>query len=184
MAAGKAAKSASLVALAGGSLPMLPGESQDEYSQGLAELQTELQASTLFETYLVQKMFDCVWWVRRFDRMRASVITDGIYDALSYAHQSDEMLRLIQAGQWDAEELEMAARFLNTTVDGLVALATNQNRHRLAKIDQQITDRLKMLKDLQKAYDQHVNRAFVRERMALQNQMLEQQLTAIDVTPE
>jgi len=44
---------------------MLPGESQDEYSQGLAELQTELQASTLFETYLVQKMFDCVWWVRR-----------------------------------------------------------------------------------------------------------------------
>ncbi len=116
--------------------------------------------------------------------MRASVITDGIYDALSYAHQSDEMLRLIQAGQWDAEELEMAARFLNTTVDGLVALATNQNRHRLAKIDQQITDRLKMLKDLQKAYDQHVNRAFVRERMALQNQMLEQQLTAIDVTPE
>ena len=184
MAAGKTAKSVSLVTLAGGSLPMLPGESQDEYSRGLAELQTELQANTLFETYLVQKMFDCVWWVRRFDRMRASVITDGIYDALSYAHQSDEMLRLIQAGQWDAEELEMAARFVNTTVDGLVALATNQNRHRLAKIDQQITDRLKMLKDLQKAYDQHVNRAFIRERMALQNQMLEQQLTAIDVTPE
>jgi hypothetical protein len=94
------------------------------------------------------------------------------------------MLRLIQAGQWDAEELEMAARFLNTTADGLVALATNQNRLRLAKIDQQITDRLKMLKDLQKAYDQHVNRAFIRERMALQNQMLEQQLTAIDVTPD
>ena len=51
--------------VAGGHVPLLPGESADEYRQGLEATIAELEATTPLQIYLAEKIFDCMWWIRR-----------------------------------------------------------------------------------------------------------------------
>ena len=46
-----------------GAKPVLPGESAEEYAAGLAALIAELDAKTVLQIYLAEKIYDCLWWL-------------------------------------------------------------------------------------------------------------------------
>jgi len=50
--------------------PVLPGENADEYAAGLAALIAELGAKTVLQIYLAEKIYDCLWWIRRYEAQK------------------------------------------------------------------------------------------------------------------
>jgi len=56
--------------LAGAGVPLLPGESLDEYRRGLAETINELDASTHLQVYLAEKIFDVFGGLSALKRRR------------------------------------------------------------------------------------------------------------------
>ena len=57
--------------LVGASPPVLPGESESTYKNGLHATVTELGAVTPLQIYLVEKIFDCLWWIRRYESFKS-----------------------------------------------------------------------------------------------------------------
>ena len=49
------------------SKPVLPGESQSDYQRGLTQLIAELEAKSVLQIYLAEKIYDCLWWIRRYE---------------------------------------------------------------------------------------------------------------------
>ena len=45
--------------------PLLPGEPEAEYRQGLQDLIAELGAKSILQVYLAEKIYECIWWIRR-----------------------------------------------------------------------------------------------------------------------
>lgn len=44
-----------------GAKPVLPGENAQEFAAGLAALIAELDAKTVLQIYLAEKIYDCLW---------------------------------------------------------------------------------------------------------------------------
>ena len=57
-----------------GAKPVLPGENADEYAAGLAALIAELEAKTVLQIYLAEKIYDCLWWIRRYEAQKRMVM--------------------------------------------------------------------------------------------------------------
>ena len=57
-----------------GAKPVLPGENADEYAAGLAALIAELDAKTVLQIYLAEKIYDCLWWIRRYEAQKRMVM--------------------------------------------------------------------------------------------------------------
>ncbi|MDA7809140.1 hypothetical protein N8974_00675 [bacterium] len=53
---------------------VLPGESADEYAAGLAALIDELDAKTVLQICLAEKVYDCLWWIRRYEAQKHMVM--------------------------------------------------------------------------------------------------------------
>lgn len=50
--------------------PVLPGESADLYKISLQGLIQELEAKTVLQLYLAEKIHECVWWMRRYEQQK------------------------------------------------------------------------------------------------------------------
>jgi len=60
-----------------GVTPILPGESEASYTAGLNAVIEELDAKTTLQVYLAEKIYDCLWWIRRYeDQKRISIIAE------------------------------------------------------------------------------------------------------------
>ena len=59
-----------------GPIRLLPGESLDAYKDGLAATINELGASTHLQIYLAEKIFQCLWWMRRYEIQKQACIFD------------------------------------------------------------------------------------------------------------
>ena len=57
---------------------LLPGESEEAYNARLQSTIDELQAKTHLQVYLSEKIFQCLWWIRRYEKQKQSVILEGI----------------------------------------------------------------------------------------------------------
>ena len=57
-----------------GAKPALPGENAEEYAAGLAALIAELDAKTVLQIYLAEKIYDCLWWIRRYEAHKRMVM--------------------------------------------------------------------------------------------------------------
>jgi len=55
----------SISALLGAS-PVLPGETTELYRRGVIATVQELGAQTPLQIYLAEKIFECLWWMRRY----------------------------------------------------------------------------------------------------------------------
>lgn len=92
---------------AGGNWPLLPGESKTLYKQGFEATIKELGASTELQMFVAEKIFQCIWWLRRYETQMQSVISEGIVDQLtSYSTPADKRLairQLIYGQMWDEE---------------------------------------------------------------------------------
>ena len=65
----------------------------------------ELGAKTQLQVYLAEKIFQCLWWLRRYETQKRSTIVAGMADALThYATPKELKLQvqhLINASDWN-----------------------------------------------------------------------------------
>ena len=60
----------------------MPGESPALYAEGLSATLRELGAKTPLQTYLAEKIFDCLWWMRRYEAQKRLTLVGSMCDQL------------------------------------------------------------------------------------------------------
>jgi hypothetical protein len=173
-----------LKTLAGSTAVVIKGESQQEYDQGREATIRDLGAQSPLEVYLAEKMFDCLWWIRRLDVMRVDVIRQGMFEALRHDFRRANIRRLIEQEAWDDPDLALALNNSGLTVNGLPAAGMVKSQKALESVDRQTALRMKMFRDLQKAYEAHTNRQLNTDRLTLQNRLLSQHLSVKDISSD
>lgn len=169
--------------LAGAQNPLLPGESAEEFSQGLQATIAELEARTPLQVYLAEKIFDCMWWARRLEAQKISIITNRMWYLLKVQVRMLPNRSVLSDAKWEDPLLVSAAAEIDHTVESLIAFSIKQEQEALKNIDARIADRIKAMQGLQSSYESLVNRKLVIERLRLQNQSLQRDLAAIEGRP-
>lgn len=169
--------------LAGSNVPLLPGESLSDYRIGLANTINELDASTHLQVYLAEKIFNCLWWIRRLETQKTAILTSKMVERLSRYAGDIDIRALIEGQHWDHKHLRLVLEAAQESMQSLVAFAFRMERPALQGIDQQIADQIKALKGLQQSFEALVNREVMIERLHLQNALLQRDLSAIDMAP-
>lgn len=168
-----------------GPIKLLPGESEAVYRAGLAGTINELGASTHLQIYLAEKIFQCLWWMRRYEIQKQSSIVNAMV-RLSSQYNTAETTKhnltvKLQAHMWDAQDVITYIKQKGFTPESLTAKAMSEVREEIQKIDTLIALRVKSLGQLQQSYEALVNRSVMQERLKLQNELLKRDLQAIEV---
>jgi hypothetical protein len=164
---------------------LLPGESEAVYRAGLIGTIKELGATTHLQTYIAEKIFQCMWWVRRYETQKHLAIINSMVEKLvNYGTPKEQrhlLTQLMQGQEWAEPAMQKIIKASGNTVESLMAHATASSREEIQKIDQLIALRVKTLGQLQQSYEALVNRSVMQERLRLQNELLKRDLHAIDV---
>ena len=65
---------------------MLPGESREEYEEGLAQILKELAIGDQgVDAYLLELVYDALWWLKRNSEVKAALVTDEMVEHLNDA---------------------------------------------------------------------------------------------------
>jgi hypothetical protein len=168
-----------------GATQLLPGESAEIYLKGLQSTLQELGARTPLQEYIAEKIFQCLWWMRRYEAHKRSTIIEGMVDALTDYDTSNEKRRairtLLHAGSWGEDALEKLLKSNGHTQASLLELAIRRSQDEIQQLDQLIALRVKTLTQLQQSYEALVNRSVMQERLKLQNDLIKRDLQAIDI---
>ncbi len=168
-----------------GPIKLLPGESEAAYRAGLAGTINELGASTHLQIYLAEKIFQCLWWMRRYELQKQATIVNSMVDLLTTSAtpkiQIHALSHNLQAQSWNAAEMKEIFEASGYTPESLSAKAMTKAREEIQKLDTLIALRVKSLGQLQQSYEALVNRSVMQERLKLQNELLKRDLQAIDV---
>ena len=170
---------------AGARTPVLPGESAEAYGKGLTSTIIELGAKTQLQVYLAEKIFQCLWWLNRYETQKRSTIVAGMANVLTnYTKLVEVELQaqhLINSGNWNNPALRRLLDEKGYTASSLMQKAMDDKFQELNRLDQQIALRIKTLGQLQQSYEALVNRSIMHERLALQNELMKRDLQALDV---
>lgn len=157
--------------------PVLPGEPAADYQQGLQDLLVELDAQSILQVYLAEKIYDCLWWIRRYEsQKRATIIAEmGIQLNGGFSHLSGkeqiQFRETLLANQLDEISLQaLAAK--GHSIESLQQVAISKRRAELLQLDQQIALQAKILAGFQASYEVAFNRKRNVERLDLQNEIL------------
>ncbi len=168
-----------------GPIKLLPGESEAVYRTGLAGTINELGATTHLQIYLAEKIFQCLWWMRRYELQKQATIVNSMVDLLTTyttpKSQTHALTHNLQAQLWNDPEMKQAIEAAGYTTESLTAKAISEVREEIQKLDALIALRVKALGQLQQSYEALVNRSVMQERLKLQNELLKRDLQAIDV---
>lgn len=168
-----------------GPIKLLPGESEAAYRAGLAGTLNELGASTHLQIYLAEKIFQCLWWMRRYELQKQAIIVNSMVDLLTTyttpKSQTHALTHNLQAQLWNAAEMKGIFEACGYTPESLSARAMTKAREEIQKLDALIALRVKALGQLQHSYEALVNRSVMQERLKLQNELLKRDLQAIEV---
>ncbi len=168
-----------------GVTPILPGESEASYTAGLNAVIEELDAKTTLQVYLAEKIYDCLWWIRRYeDQKRTTIISE-------MAHQTEKgYSRELTQKEVDVREAllrdNINSRVLKTigevghSIESLRQSAYARKREEIMQLDQQIALQVKILASFQGSYELAFNRKLNVERLMLQNALMRRDLGAID----
>lgn len=176
----------------GGVPPVLPGESEEVYREGLAATLSELQAETPLQVYLAEKIFDCLWWIRRYEVQKRSTVVKAMGHRLRQDSKGDDedadfdqalLMLALSENKWDHGPLHAALDRTNLTPEALLQEATYNCRGYLEHLEESIALKVKTLSALQAAYEALANRRVNAERLRLQNELVRRDLEAIDVRP-
>jgi hypothetical protein len=164
---------------------LLPGEPEAVYRAGLIGTIKELGATTHLQTYIAEKIFQCMWWMRRYEIQKHLAIINAMVEKLvNYGtpkEQRHALTLLMQGQEWGDPSLKKIIEAGGHTPESLMASAVVFSRGNIEKIDQLIALRVKTLVQLQQSYEALVNRSVMQERLRLQNELLKRDLHAIDV---
>ena len=177
--------SSSKIGKVAGSSILLPGESGEKYQRGFHATVEELGAKTPLQVYLAEKIFQCLWWMRRYETQKRSSIIACMADELKgYSTSKDERLaifKLLHASLWAEPPLKKRIESSGHTPESLLERAMDIVQDHIQKLDQLIALRVKTLMQLQQSYEALVNRSVLQERLKLQNDLLRRDLQAIDL---
>ena len=169
-----------------GPIRLLPGESEELYNSGLLGTIKELGATTYLQTYLAEKIFQCIWWMRRYETQKQATIVSTMVDLLTRhetpKNQKYALTELLQDNLWDVPEVKKIIEGAGYTSESLLAKAINKERDIIQKNDHLIALRVKTLGQLQQSYEALVHRPILQERLKLQNELLKRDLQAIEVS--
>lgn len=168
-----------------GPIKLLPGESEAVYRAGLAGTLKELGASTHLQIYLAEKIFQCLWWMRRYELQKQATIVNSMVDLLKACDtpksQIHALTHNLQAQLWNDPKMKQVIEAAGYTPESLSAKAMTKAREEIQKIEALIALRVKVLGQLQQSYEALVNRSVTQERLNLQNELLKRDLQAIEV---
>lgn len=169
--------------------PVLPGEPEDGYRQGLQELIVELEAKSPLQIYLAEKIYDSLWWIRRYeDQKRAAMIAEmgiqvsGVREHMMTASQINDQKYLRETllqNRLDNKSTEMISAG-GFSMASLRQAAMTKRRHELEQLDKQIALQAKVLAGFQASYEVAFNRKRNVERLDLQNALLRRDLQAVE----
>jgi len=165
--------------------PVLPGESSSEYQSGLALLIEQLEAKTVLQVYLAEKIYDCLWWIQRYQQQkRVTLLTEmalQLQDVIKFELMSEgaKLRNDLAVGQMSGR-LKSALKENNHTLDSLRQVAHEKQASKLRDLDDQIALQAKIPAGFQASYEVASNRKLVSEKLTLQNQLLRKDLGAID----
>ena len=169
--------------------PLLPGEPAAEYQQGLQDLIVELGAKTILQVYLAEKIYDCLWWIRRYEgQKRATIIAEmavlvaavpqHLMNSEQKANQRYLRETLLQ-NKWDQTSLDIL-KLTGFSRQSLRQAAMAKRRDELQQLDEQIALQAKVFAGFQASYEVAFNRKRYVERLDLQNALLRRDLAAIE----
>jgi hypothetical protein len=176
---------ASSIAQLVGVSPVLPGESEVVYQQGLLATIQELGATTPLQIYLAEKIFECLWWMRRYEKQKNATLIRSMASALDpnkivgdVSKREAWVMDALFANRIDDEFNELLQK-QNLTLESLNQKAFAKSRQALESLDQMIALKAKTLAGFQASYEVLVNRKVNMERMQLQNALMQRDLSAI-----
>ena len=180
-------KSPSQISNAVGASQILPGESAEKYYHGLASTIDELGAKSMMQIYAAEKIFQCLWWMRRYETQKRATIIKAMAKELSgpsYGANKDQIMgitMLLEAGLWSDSAIQKLMKDKGHTAGSLLEYAMDRQKEELIELEQSIAQKAATLLQLQKSYEVLVNRSVLHERLKLQNELLKRDLFAIDV---
>jgi phage terminase large subunit len=165
---------------------VLPGESELVYQQGLIATVQELGAETPLQIYLSEKIYECLWWMRRYENQKRATLIRAMASALD-SHKLGGQVSKLEAWATNAlhenridDEFNNLLQKHNLTLDSLNQKAFANCRASLENLDQMIALKTKTLAGFQASYEVLVNRKVNAERMRLQNALMQRDLGAIE----
>lgn len=165
---------------------VLPGESEMIYQQGLVATVQELAAETPLQIYLAEKIYECLWWMRRYENQKRATLIRAMASALDSNKLGGQVSKL-EAWATNAlhenhidDEFNSLLQKHNLTLDSLNQKALANCRDSLENLDQMIALKAKTLAGFQASYEVLVNRKVNAERMRLQNALMQRDLGAIE----
>ena len=170
-----------------GSMPVLPGESQEVYQQGLVSTIQELGATTPLQIYLAEKIYECLWWMRRYENQKRATLIHSmavILETDKYGRGVSDLqawvMNALYANRIDDEFNELLGEH-NLTMETLTQKAMASSRSVFESLDQMVALNAKTLTGFQTSYEVVVNRKVNAERMRLQNALMQRDLGAIEI---
>lgn len=169
-----------------GVTPVLPGEPEDAYQAGLVAMVEALEAKTVLQVYIVEKIYDCLWWIRRYEDQKRITIINEMARSTKVGFQPDktqaeiDIREAFMANHLSAGVMK-ALGALGHTPESLRQEAFSTKRDEIMQLDQQIALQAKILAGFQGSYELAFNRKLNVERLQLQNEMMRRDLRAIDV---
>jgi hypothetical protein len=167
--------------------PVLPGESRALYDACLKSIITELKATTALQIYLAEQIFECLWWMRRYEQQKRDTILREMANILDISRSRSNIsehkrfyFHLLQVEQ-ASKELQEILEQAKHSIDTLRQEAMYRVGQELNAIDVRITLKTKTLAGFQASYEALVNRNINRERLELQNAILKRDLQAIEM---
>ena len=130
--------------------PVLPGESADIYRNSLQALIHELEAKTVLQVYLAEKIHECLWWMRRYEQQkRLTLIHEmaSLYNPVRMADREDRqshLLECLRADNIDAEALKTITS-MGHTLDSLLLKALEKKKSEITYLNNQIALQAKIL---------------------------------------
>ena len=170
-----------------GSKPVLPGESGEAYSEGLKAAISELGADTPLQVYLVEHIYDCLWWIRRYEEQKRATLVQAmatqLSDTLKTLNFTPERLAIFDALNANRMTgyLKQCLSAARTDVDTLQQKAMKSNWAHIEKMDELIALKTKTMAGFQVSYEQLTSRKLQRERLEMQNALLKRDLISVDV---
>ncbi len=165
---------------------VLPGESELVYQQGLVATVQELGAETPLQIYLAEKIYECLWWMRRYENQKRATLIRSMAELLDPQHFGNNIsdveawvMEALFANRLDDVFIKLLKKH-NLTVELLNQKAFESNKNVLLRLDQMIALKTKTLAGFQASYEVLVNRKVNAERMRLQNALIQRDLSAIE----
>lgn len=165
---------------------VLPGESESLYQQGLVATVKELGAETPLQIYLAEKIYECLWWMRRYENQKRATLIRSMATILNSNRLGGQVSDL-EAWVMDAldknrldDEFNQLLDEHNLTVQSLNQKALANCKASLEGLDQMIALKSKTLAGFQASYEVLLNRKINIERMQLQNALMQRDLGAIE----